>query len=268
MVAAMGPGADRVRGYMQNTDVFQRDDARPSAGRRTDASPSSCCHSRVVRRALAPRYPRFAQPDAARTARMIADLGLREAAEPLSASPQWRKPQRVVVRNLTPELKTWLQDVAPGVDLVNADSTSEASAAAATADAVLGFCEESVLASSPRVRWVQTYNAGVERCLTSDVFRQRGIVLTNMQRIAGPGDGRARDGDGAGALARPAGVRGWRSARAAGRAGPGRPTGRPSTRCRMAISRRSASSARPSSSSASAASAAKSPSGRRRSACT
>jgi phosphoglycerate dehydrogenase-like enzyme len=128
----------------------------------------------------------FAQPDAARTERMIADLGLREAAEPISASPQWRKPQRVLVRDLTPERKSWLQEVAPGVDLVNADSTSEAQAVAATADAVLGFCEEAVLASSPRVRWVQTYNAGVERCLTSDVFRQRGIVLTNMQRIAGP----------------------------------------------------------------------------------
>jgi phosphoglycerate dehydrogenase-like enzyme len=117
---------------------------------------------------------------------MIADLGLREAATPLSASPQWRKPVRVLVRNLTPERKTWLQEVAPGVELVNADTTSDARAAAATADAVLGFCEEAVLAQSPGVRWVQTYNAGVERCLTSDVFRQRGIVLTNMQRIAGP----------------------------------------------------------------------------------
>jgi phosphoglycerate dehydrogenase-like enzyme len=129
--------------------------------------------------------PAVAQPDAAGTARMIADLGLREASEPLSASAQWRKPQRVVVRNMSPELLAWLQQVAPGVELVNADSTSEAREAAATADAVLGFCEESVLSAGPRVRWVQTYNAGVERCLSSDVFRQRGILLTNMQRIAG-----------------------------------------------------------------------------------
>lgn len=117
---------------------------------------------------------------------MVADLGLREAATPLRASPQWRKPERVLVRNLTASLKTWLQEVAPGVELINADTTAEARDAAATADAVLGFCEEAVLASSSRVRWVQTYNAGVERCLTSDVFRQRGILLTNMQRIAGP----------------------------------------------------------------------------------
>lgn len=136
---------------------------------------------------LAPGRVASAQPpDASQTERMIADLGLREAATPLSASPQWRKPARVLVRNLTPDRKTWLQEVAPGVELVNADTTSDARAAAATADAVLGFCEEAVLAQSPSVRWVQTYDAGVERCLTSDVFRQRGIVLTNMQRIAGP----------------------------------------------------------------------------------
>ncbi len=130
--------------------------------------------------------PALAQPDASKTAQMIAELGLREAAEPVSASPRWRAPKRVLVRNLTPERKAWLQDVAPGVDLVGADSTAEARAGAVDADAVLGFCEESVLESSPRVSWVQTYNAGVERCLASDVFRRRGIVLTNMQRIAGP----------------------------------------------------------------------------------
>jgi phosphoglycerate dehydrogenase-like enzyme len=136
---------------------------------------------------LAPGRVASAQPpDAAQTERMIADLGLHEAATPLSASPQWRKPTRVLVRNLTPERKGWLQAVAPGVELVNADTIADARAAAANADAVLGFCEEAVLAPNPGVRWVQTYNAGVERCLTSDVFRQRGILLTNMQRIAGP----------------------------------------------------------------------------------
>lgn len=124
-------------------------------------------------------------PDA-RTARMIADLGLREAAAPLSASSGWTPPRRVVVRDLTDQRRTWLQTVASGVELVGADSFSEARQAAAEADAVLGFCEEPIVAAGTRVRWVQTYNAGVERCVGSDVFASRGIVLTNMQRIAGP----------------------------------------------------------------------------------
>src|SRR5436190_9582162 len=77
------------------------------------------------------------QPDASQTERMIADLGLHEAATPLSASAQWHKPARVLVRNLTPDRKAWLQEVAPGVELVNADTISEARAVAANADAVL-----------------------------------------------------------------------------------------------------------------------------------
>lgn len=124
-------------------------------------------------------------PDA-RTTRMIADLGLREAATALRDAPGWVAPRRVLVRDLTDQRRAWLQAVAPGVELVGADSFGEAREAAAQADAVLGFCEEPIIAAGARVRWVQTYNAGVERCVGSDVFASRKIVLTNMQRIAGP----------------------------------------------------------------------------------
>ena len=122
----------------------------------------------------------------ARTARLIADLGLREAPTALDTRPGWTAPRRVLVRDLTDERRAWLQAVAPGVALVGAGSFGEARAAAADVDAILGFCEEAVVAAGTRVRWVQTYNAGVERCVGSDVFASRGIVLTNMQRIAGP----------------------------------------------------------------------------------
>ncbi|WP_239493511.1 D-2-hydroxyacid dehydrogenase [Luteitalea sp. TBR-22] len=130
--------------------------------------------------------PLLAQPDDARVARLVAELGLREAAQPLSAQPGWTAPRRILVRDLTPERRAWLQPAAPGVELVGAGSFSEARDAAREVDAVLGFCEDDVLAGGPRIRWVQTYNAGVERCLASPIFRERGILLTNMQRIAGP----------------------------------------------------------------------------------
>ena len=130
--------------------------------------------------------PASAQPDPGLTARMIADLELREAPEPVRASPRWRVPPRVLVRNLTPELRAWLQPVAAGVELVGADSIGEARELAATVDVALGFCEEPVLAAGPQIRWVQTYNAGVERCLAGNLIADRGILLTNMQRIAGP----------------------------------------------------------------------------------
>jgi phosphoglycerate dehydrogenase-like enzyme len=43
-----------------------------------------------------------------------------------------------------------------------------------------------VLAAGPRIRWIQTYSAGVERCVAIPAVRERGILLTNMQRVAGP----------------------------------------------------------------------------------
>lgn len=130
--------------------------------------------------------PAGAQQDEGRAARLIADLGLREAPQPVTELTGWAKPRRIVVRDLTPERRAWLQLAAPGVELVGAASVSEAAEAAREADAVLGFCEERVLTAGPRIRWAQTYNAGVERCLSSTIFRERGILLTNMQRILGP----------------------------------------------------------------------------------
>ena len=172
---------------------------------------------RVVRQALALSlavsvlalggFASAQQPDASQTERMVADLGLREAATPLSASPQWRKPVRVLVRNLTPERKTWLQEVAPGVELVNADTMSEARAVAATADAVLGFCEEAVLART-------------RRPLGADLQRRR-RALPDERRLPPArdrahqhaadrraGDGRARDGPRPRPLTRPGRLRG------------------------------------------------------------
>ncbi|HTV01716.1 MAG TPA: D-2-hydroxyacid dehydrogenase [Luteitalea sp.] len=122
----------------------------------------------------------------AQTTRMVAELGLREGETPASALPGWKKPTRVLVRDLPDDRRAWLQEVAPGVELVAASSVSDARGRAADVDVVLGFCEPAVLDAATQARWVQTYNAGIERCLVSPVIRQRGLLLTNMQRIAGP----------------------------------------------------------------------------------
>ncbi|MBA2355153.1 MAG: D-2-hydroxyacid dehydrogenase, partial [Acidobacteria bacterium] len=98
----------------------------------------------------------------------------------------WRKPSRVLMVGVPAERREWLQAAAPGVTLVMADSDVTAGADASTVDAVIGSCSPALLNAAPRVRWVQTFNAGVERCLTSPVIADRGILLTNMQRVAGP----------------------------------------------------------------------------------
>jgi phosphoglycerate dehydrogenase-like enzyme len=79
-----------------------------------------------------------------------------------------------------------LRAVAPGVELVPAKNAVEAAALAEDADAVIGPCTPDVLAAGQRIRWIQTYYAGVERCVAIPAVRERGILLTNMQRVAGP----------------------------------------------------------------------------------
>lgn len=120
------------------------------------------------------------------TARMIADLGLIEAAQPIRESAQWKKPERIVVREATAERLTWLQQVTPGVELVSAGSPSEATSLAGDADAVLGYCSAEILAAGKQIRWIQVYFAGVESCVALPAMRTGNVLLTNMQKVAGP----------------------------------------------------------------------------------
>ena len=117
---------------------------------------------------------------------LIQRLGLEESAIPVRETPGWRKPRQVVVWNVAPQAVDALQAAAPGVRLLLAKDAKEASALAKDADAVLGFCSAEVLAAGPGIRWVQSFSAGVERCVSIPALRERGILLTNMQRVAGP----------------------------------------------------------------------------------
>jgi phosphoglycerate dehydrogenase-like enzyme len=127
-----------------------------------------------------------ARQDPAAVAALMQRLGLEESATPVRDSPDWRRPQQVLVWNVAPQAVPALQAAAPGVKLLLAKDAKEAVALAKDADAVLGFCSADVLAAGPEIRWVQSFSAGVERCVTIPALRERYILLTNMQRVAGP----------------------------------------------------------------------------------
>ena len=130
--------------------------------------------------------PRAQSADDNRAAKLVQALGLREADTPISQSAQWRKPTRILVLDVPDDRLAWLRTAAPGVELVTAASPGQQLQEAARADAIVGSCGGDLIGAGTNVRWVQTYNAGVERCLTSSAFIDRGILLTNMQRVAGP----------------------------------------------------------------------------------
>ena len=78
-----------------------------------------------------------------------------------------------------------MQAAAPGVTLVARADRAAAAREAPDADALIGECVAEVIQAGPRIRWVQRMYAGVERCVAIPAFAERGIVLTNMQKVAG-----------------------------------------------------------------------------------
>lgn len=121
-----------------------------------------------------------------RTRQMVEQLRLVEAATPIRDTPGWRRPERVLIRRLPADRRAWFEAAAPGVKLVSYASEAEAIARAPEADAVLGTCSAAVLAAGPRIRWIQAFYAGVETCVAIPAIRDRGILLTNMQRVGAP----------------------------------------------------------------------------------
>ena len=123
---------------------------------------------------------------AARSADLIADLGLEVADVASRDHPRWRPPRKVVARIDTPQRVAWLEAAVPGVEIVGVRTEEEAVQAAPGADAVLGFCTPEIVAADGELRWIQVLWAGVEDCVAIEGLGQRDIVLTNMQRVAGP----------------------------------------------------------------------------------
>ena len=123
--------------------------------------------------------------DDADVERLIAELGLQESAVALSNRPGWQTPMKVVVMGADADRIAWMQQAAPGVRLVGTADRAAAAREAADADAVIGECVPEVIQAGPRIRWVQRMYAGVERCVAIPAFTERGIVLTNMQKVAG-----------------------------------------------------------------------------------
>ena len=133
---------------------------------------------------LAPLNAHPAEEDAA-TARLVEELGLKESEVALRDRPGWAPPKKVVLMGADAAQLAAMQAAAPGVTVVAAADRAAAAREAADADALIGECVAEVIEAGPRLRWVQRMYAGVERCVAIPAFAERGIALTNMQKVAG-----------------------------------------------------------------------------------
>lgn len=126
-----------------------------------------------------------AGPDA-ETERLIAELGLAEGSVPVREHPRWQPDGPVVVAVDGPERLAWLQEVAGEAELVAVTSLAEAEAALPGASALLGVCSAALIEAGESLHWVQSYSAGVDRCVDTPALAERNMILTNAQRLYGP----------------------------------------------------------------------------------
>ena len=111
-------------------------------------------------------------------------LGLQPSGPPVREHPGWRAPKLILVSGQLQDELPALAGAFPGVKFIEASHASAREVAAA--DATLGVCSADVLEKATHLQWIQWLAAGVERCVQQPQLRERNVILTNMQRIAGP----------------------------------------------------------------------------------
>ena len=111
---------------------------------------------------------------------------LRPGASPTKGDKGWSKPSKILWRNSWSDRLPLLALVAPGVEIVPFDSSQEALAEIADADALIGTASTELLATGQNLRWVQVGSAGVERYLAIPELGNGEVLLTNGQKLSSP----------------------------------------------------------------------------------
>jgi phosphoglycerate dehydrogenase-like enzyme len=133
-----------------------------------------------------------AGPDAA-TTELIEQLGLKQSEQPVRQAPYWRKPKRIVITMLDRQIQSkpdaieWLSEVAGGAEIIVANSRKVSPGLLQGADVLLGYCNHDNLKHGQQLSYILNYSAGVDKCTRSPLAQQRPILVTNMQRVYGPG---------------------------------------------------------------------------------
>jgi phosphoglycerate dehydrogenase-like enzyme len=117
---------------------------------------------------------------------LIDELGLREGKQAVRDMRGWSGLRKVVVRLDSRDRLPTLQAAAPGVEIVVVESADAAAQEIADAQALLGFCDEEILARGEQLHWIQVYSAGIDRCVRNPSLHEGDKVMTNGQRIASP----------------------------------------------------------------------------------
>jgi phosphoglycerate dehydrogenase-like enzyme len=118
---------------------------------------------------------------------LIERFELREGAAPVRERAGWQQPKKIVVADVP--LADYLRTVAPGIEIVGVQGLRNyagMSEVVAGADVLIGLCTPEIVARGTSLKWIQLLNAGADSCATIPAVAERGILVTNLQRIQGP----------------------------------------------------------------------------------
>jgi phosphoglycerate dehydrogenase-like enzyme len=120
-------------------------------------------------------------------AALIQRFELREGPAPVRERTGWERPRKIVIADVP--LADYLRTIAPGVEIVGVPGLRNYAAmaeAVAGADVLIGLCTPEIVERGTSLKWIQLLNAGADSCATIPAVAQRGILVTNLQRIQGP----------------------------------------------------------------------------------
>jgi phosphoglycerate dehydrogenase-like enzyme len=103
--------------------------------------------------------------------------------------PGWKRPKKVLIYSplpMPPDVFEQFRAAVPGVKVVEAKDSDAALTLVRDADALVGACESGLVTAGKNLKWVHTFGAGVETCASIPAISERGILLTNTQRVQGP----------------------------------------------------------------------------------
>lgn len=117
---------------------------------------------------------------------LILEAGIAEGPVAVRDLPRWSGAKKILVTRVGDDDLSALQALLPNTDFIVADSEMDAVAKASDVDAIVGMCNEAVIAAAEKLVWIQIFWAGAERCLTVPRIASGEVTLSNMQKMSAP----------------------------------------------------------------------------------
>ena len=116
---------------------------------------------------------------------LIERFDLREAETATKDHPLYKQPEKVVVWN-RPIVVNALKKQFPDINFVTVDSVDAIAEEIIDADVFIGFCAAPLRTVETQLRYIQSMAVGVEGCAGSIILKDRGVLVSNVQKMSGP----------------------------------------------------------------------------------